>query len=155
RFHLTVRWLDDALRVETERALEPNRWHHVAVTYDGSRLAAGVRVYLDGTLAPAKTLLDELNQPFDVKEPFRIGSGGGKGSRFDGLVDDVRVYGRVLDPGEARVLAVAASPADILRAPADRRPPAERDKLRGFFLATAAPDAVRGAHTNLIAAREA
>ena len=38
--HLTKRWLDDALRVETERALPPGEWHHVLVTYDGSRVAA-------------------------------------------------------------------------------------------------------------------
>jgi hypothetical protein len=155
RFHLTVRWLDDAMRVETERAIEPNRWHHVAVAYDGSRLAAGLRVYLDGDPAPTKTLLDELNQPFNVKEPFRIGSGGGKESRFDGLIDDLRVYGRVLEPDEARILSVAATPAEILRTAADRRTAAERDKLRAFFLATAAPKDVREAHAARVAARDA
>ena len=41
--HLIKRWLDDALRVETERVLPPDEWHHVLVTYDGSRVAAGVQ----------------------------------------------------------------------------------------------------------------
>src|SRR5262249_44435137 len=59
--HLTKRWLDDALRVETERALPPGEWHHVLVTYDGSRLADGVKVYIDGRLEKTKVLLDELN----------------------------------------------------------------------------------------------
>ena len=46
--NLVQRWLDDCLRVETERVLEPNQWHHVAMTYDGSRLADGIQIYVDG-----------------------------------------------------------------------------------------------------------
>src|SRR5262249_50552413 len=56
RFHLTKRWLDDALRVETKRKLPANRWHHIAVTYDGSRLAAGVQIYVDGKPEPLTVL---------------------------------------------------------------------------------------------------
>ena len=46
--NLIKRWLDDSLRVETETALVPDAWQHVLVTYDGSRLASGVAVYVDG-----------------------------------------------------------------------------------------------------------
>src|SRR5262249_44732699 len=106
QIHLTKRWLDDALRAEPVDRLEQGHWHHIAVSYDGSRLAAGVKVYLDGIEAKTATLLDELNQSFQAKEPFRIGSGAGPESRFDGLVDEVRVYGRVIEAAEARILAV-------------------------------------------------
>jgi hypothetical protein len=143
--HFTKRWLDDALRIETLQALDLNRWHHVAVSYDGTRLAAGVKVYIDGTEAKVRVLLDELNQTFQTAQPLRVGSGGGTGSRFDGLIDDVRVYDRVLDPAEARVLAVAASPAEIVRTPVARRSEPERDKLRACFLETAAPKSIRDA----------
>jgi hypothetical protein len=152
--HLTKRWLDDALRVETERRLETDRWYHIAVTYDGSRGPAGVKVYLDGAEAKTTTLLDELNQTFQTKEPFRIGSGGGPGSRFNGLVDEVRVYGRVLEPAEARILSAAASVGEIVAKPAADRTPAEAEKLRAFFLATTAPDPIRTAHAELQAARD-
>ena len=83
RFHLTVRWLDDALRVETERALEPTRWHHVAVTYDASRLAAGVPPVAEavpgfellgwyGIQAPLKTpkpLIAKINAGYGLQIP--------------------------------------------------------------------------------------
>src|SRR5204862_3569919 len=46
--HMTSVWADDAFRLETEAALTAGRWHHLAVTYDGSRLAEGVQVYIDG-----------------------------------------------------------------------------------------------------------
>ena len=89
--NLSKRWLDDALRVETAEPIALERWQHVAVTYDGSRVAAGVRVYVDGELRPLKILLDDLNQTFSTNEPLKIG-GGGPGAPFQGQVDDVRIY---------------------------------------------------------------
>ena len=41
------RWRD-AIRVETAAVVPVDEWAHVAVTYDGSREAAGVKVYVDG-----------------------------------------------------------------------------------------------------------
>src|SRR5262249_14892352 len=79
--NLVKRWLDDALRLETDRTLSPGRWYHITVTYDGSRVARGVRVYIDGRTEKLKVHLDDLNQSFRSKEPLRIGSGGGPGSR--------------------------------------------------------------------------
>lgn len=38
QLNLIKRWLDDALRVETEQAIPLDRWVHVGVSYDGSRL---------------------------------------------------------------------------------------------------------------------
>ena len=45
---LVLRWLDDGARVESEASVPLNRWSHVALTYDGSRMASGVRLYLNG-----------------------------------------------------------------------------------------------------------
>src|SRR5262249_38169397 len=64
--NLVKRWLDDAIRVETENLIPAGRWMHLAVTYDGSRLAGGIRIYLDGKPAPFAVLLDELNQSFQT-----------------------------------------------------------------------------------------
>src|SRR5205085_8616193 len=74
---LIQRWLDDGVRLESEAAVPLNRWSHVALTYDGSRFASGVRLYLDGQLLKTKVQLDYLNQPFDVRQPLRIGAGLG------------------------------------------------------------------------------
>src|SRR5262249_28517870 len=45
---LIARWPDRLLRVETDQAIELNRWYHVVASYDGSSHADGVRIYLDG-----------------------------------------------------------------------------------------------------------
>jgi Protein of unknown function (DUF1553)/Protein of unknown function (DUF1549)/Concanavalin A-like lectin/glucanases superfamily len=138
RVELTKRWLDDALRVETVRTLPAGDSHHIAVTCDGSRLAKGVTIYVDGMPEKQIVLLDELNQTFVSKEPLRIGSGGGPDSRFRGTIARARVYGTDLTADEIAWLA-------------DDRPirSASAGKRLAFFLDTAAPSDVRSAHRRL------
>src|SRR5262249_45953238 len=105
----TNRWLDDAMRVESEEALTPERWQHVLPPGDGPRPAKGVKVSLDGRPAKLTVLLDELNQDFKTGKPFLIGAGDGPDGRFHGLLRDVRVYNRALSPQEADILSLTDS----------------------------------------------
>src|SRR5262249_54934537 len=132
--NLVKRWLDDAIRVETEEALKSDEWRHLLVTYDGSRWADGVKVYLDGKAAKLRVNLDELNQSFATAEPFRIGAGGGPKARFSGLIRDVRIHDRALAGGQAAALAVAEDEAAIVRIPAAKRTPGQARKLMTYFL---------------------
>jgi hypothetical protein len=151
--HLVKRWLDDALRVETEERLPPRQWHHVAMVYDGSRVAAGIKVYLDGRPAKLRVLLDDLNQSFESKEPLRIGAGGGPDARFRGLIDDVRVYHAALSADDAELLAAVDAVDAIAALPPVERTPAQAHKLRAYFLERAAPDGVRQAHQKVVRLR--
>jgi mono/diheme cytochrome c family protein len=154
RVSLTKRWLDDALRVETEKVIKKDRAQHIAVTYDGSRLAAGVKVYVDGVKQKTKVLLDELNQTFQNKEPFRIGAGGGKDNRYRGFMNEVRIFARTLDPAEAALLAEPLTLTQILDKPATDRTPGERDKLTACFLDRHAPPNIATALNELVKLRE-
>ena len=99
RLHVTFRWTDLAMRVETVDPVPLGEWSHVAVSYDGGMRAAGVRMYVDGKPQQLKVLFDSLLWPIDTKKhPWRVGAGGGL--RFTGSVDEVRVYSRVLTPDE-------------------------------------------------------
>jgi hypothetical protein len=151
QLNLSKRWLDDALRVETEEMLSPDRWHHVMATYDGSRWASGVRIYVDGRPQKLKVNLDELNQSFQTKEPLRIGSRG-TGGRFHGAIADVRIYDRVLGPEEAEQLATSDSIDAILAIPRDRRTGRQSAKLRAFYLEKHAPEPIRQSHQRVLAA---
>ena len=116
QLNLVQRWLDDALRVETEDSLSLNQLHHVLVTYDGSRVADGVHMYVDGKPQKLKILLDELNQDFASRDPLRIGGGGGPDNRFNaGVIRDVRIYDVALKPEEAAVVARSLSRSPKLR----------------------------------------
>ena len=141
--NLVKRWLDDAIRVETLTELAPNQWHQIMVTYDGSRNSTGIKIYINGKSEKFKVLLDDLNLSFETKEPFRIGSGGVPESRFQGLIDEVRIYDRVLSADEVKVVSTARSIDDIVVKPANKRSPVEADKIRAYFLQNHAPKAIR------------
>jgi hypothetical protein len=149
QLNLVKRWLDDAIRVETVRDLKPGRWYHVAATYDGSRTADGIQIYLDGAPQKLKVHLDDLNQSFQTKQPLRIGSGGGSASRFRGRIDEVRIFNRALPLADVALFATADSLAELIAVPSPKRTPAQAARLRAYFLESQAPAPVRHAHLRL------
>ena len=153
QFDLVQRWLDDALRIETQQTLSPGQWYHVAVSYDGSRTAEGAKIYVDGKPVGMKILIDELYQTFKVTDPFRIGGGGGPENRFRGSIDDVRVYTRVLDSEEVRLFSCTDRINEILVIPPEKRSALQVAKLETFFVATDAPESIRKTRQRIIALR--
>ncbi len=133
--NLSKRWLDDALRAETRQPMELDRWYHVAVSYDGTRGPAGIRVYFDGVPQELNVLLDGLNQNFSSNEPLRIG-GGGVSGHFAGLIDELRVYDTSVDPATIAILS-APQPINALVA----LPPEQRSAQPGGEVARLLPDA--------------
>ncbi len=146
--HITSSYDDDAIRLDTEETLEAGRWRHLGVTYTGSRLADGIQVYLDGRAVKVKVEIDTLYRPFRnagrvFREPFRIGGGAGPQRRFRGLVDEVRIWARVLADDE---MAALAAPLETLAGKPERR-----RILRWYYLDHAAPDSTREAWRSLTA----
>jgi hypothetical protein len=152
--NLVKRWSDDALRVETERAVELNQWHHVMMTYDGSGLADGIKIYIDGEPQKLKVNLDHLNQPFETKAPLRIGAGGGSENRFHGQIRDVRIYKAALAPDEAAVLATGTPVSTIAQIPAEKRTRPQAHKIRLYFLERHAPAQIREAWQRVVDLRD-
>ena len=153
--NLVKRWLDDAIRVETVAEVPSDRWTHVAVTYDGSRVADGIGVYFNGEPQKLQVNLDELNQSFESSEPLRIGGGAGPEGRFHGCIDDVRIYHDCLKPDDAMLLATPDPIAAIVATAPENRTPAQASKLRSFYLANHAPEEVREAWQDVLALRRA
>jgi hypothetical protein len=136
--NLVLRWLDDAIRVETREPLDlsnalnkaVNHPHHVAVTWDGSRFAEGLKIYIDGVSRPLKINLDAMNQDFAVKVPLRIGVG------FKGAISEVHVYKTNLPSDEIAVLATSENLSRIAAISPASRTAAQSDKIRLAYLDT-------------------
>jgi hypothetical protein len=143
------RWLDDGARLETESSVPLNRWSHVILTYDGSRMTDGIKIYINGVSQKLKVDLDVLNQTFTTKEPLRIGAGGGPENRFHGSVDEVRVYKAALTPLQAAVLATRDSITSIAAIAPAKRSRAQADKIRLLFLDQIAPEEMQQAWREL------
>jgi hypothetical protein len=152
RLHIILRYADIGLRVESEEPVAMNRWQHVAVSYDGYMDAKGVKMYVDGRPIKVKILFDDLNYPFLSKESFKIGAGGGL--RFKGLIDDVRVYNIALSPEQEAVLPLLESVKEIAAIRPAARTKAQQDKLNFCFLDQFAPQNIRYARQEMLAAEK-
>ncbi len=136
------RILDDLIRVETkEPVLSPGR-HHVVVTYDATRLATGVAIYVDGLPVEVQTLANLLSNPFKSKGKFQIG-GGGASEPFLGTIEDVRLYRGILTNDEIAAMSVARPIDQLAAIPVAQRTKAESAKLREYFLTHRAPPEIQ------------
>ncbi|SEN12815.1 glycoside hydrolase family 2 TIM barrel-domain containing protein, partial [Hydrogenoanaerobacterium saccharovorans] len=86
-------------------------WHHVVATCGDGKY----KLYFDGVL------LGESNRnqgiyDAEVDEPIGIGYTPGMGRNFDGLIDSVRVYNRVLTAEEAKSHSIPSDDASIVYA---------------------------------------
>ncbi|MEQ9407386.1 MAG: DUF1553 domain-containing protein [Fuerstiella sp.] len=146
--NLVKRWLDDCIRVESRDELSLNEWQHVAVSYDGSRVAAGIRVWLNGEPLQLVVRYDGINQSFAAAdEPLRIGGGH---RHFSGDIDDVLIYGRALSSREVSMIAVSESVSQILSIASAERSTAQANKLTDYFIHHHASDDIRSAHKELV-----
>ncbi len=145
--NLINRWLDDAIRLESRQPLPSSEWCHVTMTYDGSRVARGVQVYVNGQPFEMNITLDRINQTFALPlETLRIGGGA---VPFTGAIDDVRIYNRDISAGEAQLIAVAQSISDILRLKPENRTASQQEKLTQYFILHHASAEIRNAHLGL------
>ncbi|MFW6437418.1 MAG: LamG domain-containing protein [Armatimonadota bacterium] len=93
-------------QVSTENwSIDPGFWHHVAVTYDGERLAA----YINCTLS-AEVEVDAPIMPRD--RSFVIGNYPGRKNAyaFDGAIDELKVFDGALTLDEIFAEAVDGMP---------------------------------------------
>jgi hypothetical protein len=151
RFHISSQWESDSLKVETEAPVGEG-WHHVAVSYAGSKMAEDAHIYVDGKPAKTKIVSDTLYRPFKnagakYSAVLTVGGGAGKETRFRGLLDEVRVYARELRPEEVAMMADARPLAELAAKPERQRSEGERTQLRLAYLETGAPEPVRQAWT--------
>ena len=93
-------------------ALNANEWNHVATTYDSTTTT--VEIYLDGELSVAGTA-EVPSTPIQTTLLLGHRAGAAAGEHYEGLLDDLRIYDRVLS--EAEVNALANPPRTSARDP--------------------------------------
>jgi hypothetical protein len=85
--------------IEANTLLQPDRWYHVAGTLDA---AGESKIYIDGVLD--NTVVGSSKEYFIG--PANIGAYQESSRFFDGMIDDVRIYNRILS--EADILELAS-----------------------------------------------
>jgi hypothetical protein len=135
--HFAHHWPDKAFKVVAKQPLSLNEWHHIVVTYDGSRRATGVKIYVDGKLQPHDaTTNNVLDGSLKTDKPFHIGKRSSS-VPFQGQIDDVQLYAVELNADEAASLAAGQTLGrlkDILAVAPAERSESQKSTLRQFYL---------------------
>lgn len=134
RLQFTIKrfWPGNALAIRSKTAIPAEQWAHVGVSYDGSATAEGMKVYLNGQPLSSEIIRNHL-----YKSPQNGGSGFSFGALFrssglkEGLLDDLRIYGRALSPVEVTQLFDGHSLTDAIAGK-------NVDALRSYFLSSVA-----------------
>ncbi len=145
RLNLSTRILDDGVSAETVEPVTLGAWQHVVATYDGSKAPGGIRVYVDGEPRELTPMLDLVGNRLPQRYPLRIGASGSTKPRFEGDIDDLRIYGAFLTPAQAAVVATAEPVSEIAALAPGQRTPPQAAKLRLAFLDQYAPPEIRTA----------
>ena len=101
--HLLHRWPENGLKVSAKETLQKGKWQHVVLTYDGSRKAAGLRIFIDGKPASMETHNDSLTETATTDKPFHIGLRQ-RSLPFQGRIDDLQILQGTLQLNQVKEL---------------------------------------------------
>lgn len=132
--HLIHGWPDNALKIVSNEQIPADRWVHVQVTYDGSRRAAGVKVYFDGVEKGTNVENDTLTETTRTTVPFKIGQRSAGEALNGAQIQQLRIDTRVLDAAEIASLSQASRLASLVEKPRDALTAEEREELFAWWL---------------------
>ena len=93
------------IQVNSPVFVEDGTWHQVAFTYDGSKKAAGVKIYVDGADATGATGADTLTGPLQNSVDLNLGTRqNGANHNFTGDLREVSVWSTALTPENVAAL---------------------------------------------------
>lgn len=85
-------------------SLTLNSWQHIVLTYDGNKNTSGINMYLNSTNISFTTALNALTGSVSNSDILNIGSNTGSSSFYNGVIDEVSIFSKVLSPTEVTEL---------------------------------------------------
>ena len=141
--HFISSWAADGIKITSRNTIDPNKWHHVAISWDGTQTSKGFKLYVNGELQPVDVLKGEPARDKDIPSkstktamPLTVGRRT-PGSVLKGVgLSELRMYDRALDAKEMGELAVGGKLRSLLAKPVEKRKSNEIDELFNWWLAT-------------------
>lgn len=95
--------------VTASSQLPISQWYHIVINFDGTKTAKTdiISIYINGNISyqTVGTLSNSIGSATTTNIGARIIDGGAFGDYFKGMIDDLRIYNRVLTPLEISFLA--------------------------------------------------
>ncbi|MEK7781655.1 MAG: DUF1549 domain-containing protein, partial [Verrucomicrobiota bacterium] len=131
-FGLIHFWPGNAAVVRAKETLPLNEWSHLAVTYDGSSRANGIRIYRNGLLLETETVRDKLTKDISYSEtwtnryakqnPLTLAARFRDSGFKNGAIDELQVFDVCLTSAEVDVLAERQLPTRLVPGDKTQRP---------------------------------
>jgi hypothetical protein len=145
QINLVSKWGTDAIELVTQEPVSSKKWHHLVISHDGTRRAAGMRVYIDGLPAATKIMTDSLTGSTASSEPLRIGRRDAS-LGFYGQLDELRLLQRPTTADEAEAWFWSERLRGIAAIAAAKRSAADTTLLQDWFVEHHADAPTRAAH---------
>jgi mono/diheme cytochrome c family protein len=149
--HVVGAWPKDGFKVATKNAIDPNKFQHVAVTYDGSRSPFGMKLYVNGESQPLTYFAaDKFVNPGDkldkipagtikTDKPLTIGRRTPNQAVRSVAIQDLRLYKRMLTVTEVGDLFGSLKASTLLNMTADKRNAKDVDSLFTWWVTSRDP----------------
>jgi hypothetical protein len=151
---------DNAIDFVTIDTLKVGEWTHIALTYDGSSKASGIRFWLNGKIPKYKLLVDNLQKSlvfarFNVirgTRNFTLGSNSPRTLQYMDM-DELEIYKRTLS--ELEVMALYQDQPDMISQVIRNktRSDQEQEQLLSYFLLRGYQPSVKRSQDSLISLR--
>jgi hypothetical protein len=84
--------------------VQENTWHHGCAVWDGTATAGSTQLYLDGSPVASSRTDHGAGTLSDASFNVSIGASNNGAWDFVGLIDDVRIYNRLLTPSQVAAI---------------------------------------------------
>jgi len=146
-------WPGDAIQLRTRERIRMGIVQHVALNYDGSGKASGMKMFLDGKPVELEAIQDHLTGSIRNEAPLEIGNQS-LGDGYRGQLDDLRFYQRQLNSKEISQLAIDNPIRAVLSADASKlteeQSKQRAKQLRDYFLTYDAPAPYQKLYVELV-----
>ncbi len=151
--NLVATWGTDAIEISSMTPAKAGQWHHVAITYDGSRSVNGLKLFLDGRPLEVRIDRDSLKGSVRNDRPILIGRRD-SGLGYYGQMDELRILHQALNPQAIEDWYHGEQIHGILERPHDARSARDSETLMDFYIARHTDENVRAARTSVKEALE-
>ncbi len=135
--HIIDSWDKAANKIVAPNALEPGKWHHVMIVFDGRQSGhQAISIYINGARQGVGPYPNTVGGSIETEVPLRLGARHEGNSKLTGPValQDFRFYRRLLSHTEIEALAKSSVLRHILALPAEERTPEQTDALFRYFI---------------------
>ena len=146
--NLVDRWKVSSIEVATTESFSARRWHHIVLSYDGSKRAQGLEVYVDGAPAAVEVFNDSLMGTINTSEPLRIGRRD-SGLGFYGSLDELRLIANNLGNDRIAGWSWGERIRGILQIPSEKRSGSQSQTLFDYYVDRHGSAAVRAARNRV------